>query len=39
MWFGSVPPIDEQMTTCVPGPCAIAASIYDFCPSQSTASG
>ena len=31
--------IEEQMATCVPGPCAIAASICDFCPSQSTASG
>ena len=39
MLLGSVPPIEEQMTTCVSGPHAFAASICDFCPSQSTISG
>ena len=34
-----VPPIEEQMTTCVSGPHAFAASICVFCPSQSTSSG
>mmetsp|Transcript_34279 Transcript_34279/g.50400 ORF Transcript_34279/g.50400 Transcript_34279/m.50400 type:complete len:204 (-) Transcript_34279:5-616(-) len=36
---GSVPPIEEQITTCVSFPCRRAASIWFFCPIQSTRSG
>mmetsp|Transcript_28681 Transcript_28681/g.67221 ORF Transcript_28681/g.67221 Transcript_28681/m.67221 type:complete len:235 (-) Transcript_28681:41-745(-) len=39
MLDGSVPPIEEQMTTWVPSPHALAASICAFWPSQSTSRG